>query len=222
MQSVDEARLSRSEAARFSSLDGLFNDAKDVCVDVLFLLGHTSDAYEVAAQYVHFRGMLEACEYDELLYPKLYSAVGQYGNSLDPMDNTTPFGIYSLNFFEKKMKLSLILEYSKIIDKAQVHDFFEAHPQLAWIYGICRCSGDVAKDMTYAAKAALIHSQCENQVASATALLSISKLSSVLAMSSVVDNDESSDSIRAVFQSAVSNLAVIRAMEIAVEGGAVR
>lgn len=222
---LNSGRISAAAAADARELDISYNNAKEVCVDVLFLLGHTSDAFELAVKHIHFRGLLEAAAQDDSLGPKLYDTIRQHGNEMDPRDGSIPLGLFALNFFEQGNNVSMILEYSKVIDKAQLNVFFGAHPELAWIYSILRNSGAVSNDMTAAARAALLHSQTQTGVATASALLSISKLSAVLALATAKPSNVSEDSENSatgLFRGAVSNLAVIRALEVAVEEGAIR
>ena len=196
--------------------------AKDVCIDVLFLLGNISEAFELASKFVHFRGLLEACDYDSALLPNLYSLVSQHGSTVDPADGATPLGLYTLKHFERSSKLSAILEYSRIVENSQLLDFFGSRPQISWIYYVCRNSGDRPDDMTKAAEASLRYSQSQSNISKATALLSISKLSAVIAMSAESDCRSDIPEVEVLFQGACSNLAVIRAQEVAKEEGIIR
>lgn len=217
-----ESRLSADQAARVAKLDSAYNTAKDACVDVLFLLGLTTDAFELASRFVHFRGLLEAPEQDDSLCAALYATVREQCAVVDPTDGCTPLGLFALHFYEKKNKVSTILEFSKIVDAAQLHAFFGGHPQLSWIHSVMRNSGIVGSDMGGAARAALLHSQQRADVPTAAALLSISKLSSVVAMAAALPGGEDGDDgLEAAYRSAASNLAVLRAQEVAVEEGAI-
>lgn len=204
-----ETQLTSEQKRR---LDIAYNEAKDVCIDVLFLLGHAADAFDLASKFTHFRGLLEANEQDKSLNPSLYCTVKDYGKSVDPTDGCTPLGLFALHFFKERNQVSMIIEYSKVIDKVQLCTFFADHPQLAWICSILRNSGDAGFDMQESARASLLHSQACTDLATAKTLISISKLCSVVSMSSYQNNDESTE--ESVYQCAVSNLAVIRAQEV--------
>lgn len=217
-------RVGRDAGSRDRQLAASFNNMKDACVDVLLQLDHATEAFQLASTFGHFRGLLEACEGDASLCPSLYALVAERGSNIDPTDGETPLSLFALYYFERQRKLSTILEYADIVGKALLQVFFSTRPQLAWAYSLRRNSGNVGRDLLDASQAALLYSQSQSGVTEASTLLSISKLSAVAAMASVGGENVAADReiAETLYKSSTSNLAVIRAMQVAEEEGIIR
>lgn len=171
-----------------------FHAAKSCCVAVLLQLGHAASAFAVSVQFLNFKGILESLDLAEgsedsavetYQQQQLQESMQQRFRELVREKKDAKgterecLATYCMHWYEERGRPAAALEIGKLAPD-QLENFLSSRPHLAWVHKIN------ARDYSGAAEAALQHGNAETRFATATTLLSISKLSAALAMAGPV------------------------------------